>query len=147
MLRSPRVWLYAVALWLTLAGLTQLCLHAWAYGLEQGMTSYGEFAVQAMRQARTADPLQPSLWRVFRAYSVSTGLLLVSCGITAGLIAREQVGPALVTAYGLAGTLFWTVAFLAYALIDPVILPLVTAGVAVPLHGIAYLTASAAASG
>ena len=52
-----------------------------------------------------------------------------------GLIAAVSVG------LGVLGTVFWTAAFVPFAFVDPVILPIVIAAIAVPLHALAWLTA------
>ncbi len=43
----------------------------------------------------------------------------------------------------LLATVFWTLAFVPYAFVNPVIQPIVVALIAVPLHGIAFLSAMA----
>lgn len=101
--------------------------------------------MNAMKQAFSQDPLQPSMWRLFRSFSVSFGLMLVFAGGVDVLLAWTNAELRTMRTFALMGTLFWTLSFIPYAFIDPVVQPIVIAIVAVPLHGIAYLTASDAA--
>jgi hypothetical protein len=136
------VWLYAAGGWLILAGLAHTTAHVWNVVLENGMGGQREFAMNAMKQAFSTEPLQPSMWRTFRALSVSYGLLLVLAGGVDVALAVSEAGGRVVRAVTLLATVFWTVAFVPHAFVDPVAGPLVVALVAVPLHGIAFLTAS-----
>lgn len=142
MLRSPRVWLYAAGGWLILAGLAHAGTHVWTLVLENGMVGLREFAMNAMKQTQSGDPLSPSLWRVFRAYSVSFSLLLLFSGTVNLLLAAGGAPARTLRVMALFGTVFWTVAFIPFAFIDPVIQPIVVAIVAVPLHALVYITAS-----
>ena len=144
MLHNHRVWLFAAGLWLTLGGMIHLGLHLWHVVGEHAMVGYREFTMSAMRQALWPDPLQPTAWRVFRALSLSTGLLLVFAGVVDLLLAWTDAPPRVVRAVALAATVFWTLAFAPYAFVDPVALLLVVAAVSVPLHGLAWLTADQA---
>jgi len=141
-LNNPRAWLRIAGGWLLLTGLAHLAAHTWGFVLENGMVGLREFAMNAMQQARSLDPLTPSLWRQFRLFSVSFGLLLLFAGAVNFLIASKSTGIETIRNYGLFATVFWTAAFIPFAFIDPVIQAIVVAVVAVPLHGIAYLTAS-----
>lgn len=145
MLRNPRVWLYAAGGWLIVGGSAHLVLHIWSFVLENGMVGLRDFAMNAMKQAQSLEPLRPSLWRQFRMFSVSFSLLLFFGGIVNVLLARIDAPLRVIRAFALLGALFWTAAFVPYAFIDPVIQGIVVAAVAVPLHGIAYITAEAAA--
>lgn len=143
MLRNPRLWLYVAGGWLLVAGAAHIALHVWGLVLEHG---YGAglrgFAMNAMKQAQSPDPLRPSLWRQFRAFSAAFGLLLVFAGGADLVLAAIPTPLRVIRAFTLFATVFWTVAFVPFALIDPVIQPMTVAIVAVPLHAIAYLTAS-----
>ena len=146
MLRSPRLWLYVAGGWLLVGGLGQLGYHTWGLVLENDVSGgLREFAMQAMKQAQSPDPLRPSLWRVFRLYSVSLALLWLFAGIVDIAAAFGDVPHRVRTGISLIQTVFWTAAFVPFAFLDPVIQPLVVVGLAVPLHGIAYITAEAAA--
>lgn len=142
MLRSPRVWLYAAGGWLIVTGLAHLSAHVWTFVLENGMVGQRDFAMNAMRQALSTDPLQPSMWRLFKSFSVSFGLLLIFAGAVDVVLAWTGAAPRTLRAFALLGTVFWTLAFVPYAFLDPVLQPILVALVAVPLHGIAFLTAS-----
>jgi hypothetical protein len=141
LLRSPRVWLYAAGGWLILTGLAHMSAHVWVYVLEEGISGQHAFAVNAMKQAFSLDPLQPSMWRQFRVFSVSFGLLLLFTGLVDVALAWTNADPRTLRTVSLLATVFWTLAFIPYAFVDPVIQPIVVTIVAVPLHGIAYLTA------
>ena len=145
MFRNPRFWLAAAGGWLLLTGLAHTTAHVWSFVLENGMVGLREFAMNAMKQARSPDPLQPSLWRQFRMFSLSFSLLLLFTGGANILFARIRTSNETLRAFAFFGTVFWTVAFIPFAFFDPVIQAIVVAVVAVPLHGIAYLTASIAA--
>ena len=142
LLRSPRVWLGVAGGWLILAGVAHTGAHIWTFVLEQGMVGQREFAMNAMKQAFSLDPLQPSMWRLFRSFSVSFGLMLLFSGTVDVVLAWTNAEPRTMRTFALLGTLFWTLSFIPYAFIDPVIQPIVIVVVAVPLHGIAYLTAT-----
>ena len=142
LLRSPRVWLGVAGGWLILAGVAHTGSHIWTFVLEQGMVGQREFAMNAMKQAFSLDPLQPSMWSLFRSFSVSFGLLLLFSGTVDVVLAWTNAEPRTLRTFALLGTLFWTLSFIPYAFIDPVIQPIVIVVVAVPLHGIAYLTAT-----
>ena len=146
MLRSPRVWLFAAGGWLLLGGVVHLAWHVWAVLLENGVEGQRAFAIGAMRQAYLVEPLAPSLWRVFRMLSASFALWLLFAGSVNVALAWTGAEARTLRAIALLGTLFWTAAFVPYAFLDPVLGALVVAGVAVPLHGIAFLTASEEAS-
>jgi len=141
MFRSPRVWLYAAGGWLILAGLTHGGLHVWSFVLERGIDIQQEFAVTAMKQSFSPDPLRPSLWREMRMLSVSFGLFLVFAGFVPVSLAWIDAPGRTVRTIALFGTLFWTVTFGLYAFLDPVLGPLLIAACAVPLHALAWLTA------
>lgn len=142
------MWLYVAGGWLVLAALAQLGYHVWGIVLENDVAGgLREFAMNAMKQAQSPDPLRPSMWRVFRLYSVSTGLLWLFAG-TIDIVAAFATLPARVrTVLALIQTVFWTAVFVPFAFVDPVIQPLVVVALAVPLHGIAYLTGAAAEKG
>lgn len=142
-LRNPRVWLYAAGLWLVLGGLAHMGGHVYGIVLENGMIGQREFAMNAMKQAFSTDLLEPSLWTLFRAFSVSFGLLLLFSGLVAVLLAWTYAEARTIRAFALFGTVFWTFAFVPFAFVDPVIQPIVLSIVAVPLHALAYVTASA----
>src|SRR5690554_966140 len=144
MLRNPRVWAYAAGWWLIVAGLVQLASHVWGVHLEPAMLGQREFAMEAMKQAFGLEPLRPSLWRVHRMLGTSVGLLLVFAGLVPTVLAFSGAPGRVLASCALLGTVFWTVAFGYYAFVDPVILPLLAAGGAVPLHGILWLTATGA---
>ncbi len=143
MSRSPRFWLTLAGAWLIVAGLAHTAAHIWTFVLENGIGGLRAFAVSAMKQARSPDPLQPSLWRQFRLFSLSFGLLLIFAGAANILVARVGTSRETLRAFALLGTVFWTIAFIPFAFVDPVIQAIVVALVAVPLHSIAYLVASA----
>jgi hypothetical protein len=143
-LRSPRFWLGVAGVWLVAAGLAHLVFHIWAYVLGNGVGGMREFAVAAMKQAQSPNPLRPSLWQQFRLFSVSFGLLQVFAGSANLVLAGSRPSNASLRAFALFATMFWTLTFVPFAFIDPVIQGLVVAMVAVPLHAIAYLTATLA---
>ncbi len=145
MIRNPRFWLYTAGAWLIALGLAHMAAHTWTFVLENGIGGLREFAMNAMKQAHSTDPLAPSMWRLFRMLSVSFGLLLIFSGAANVVLAWTGAPPRTLRAFALFGTLFWTLAFIPFAFVDPVIQPLVAAIVAVPLHAIAYVTAAAAA--
>lgn len=142
MLRNPRVWAFAAGSWLVLMGLAQFGLHVWGVALEHAMVGQRAFAMEAMKQAFFLEPLQPSLWRRHRMLSVSLGLFYVFAGAVPCVLAWLRVEARVLSAMALFGTVFWTLTFVPYAFFDPVALPLVTAAIAVPLHGTAWLTAT-----
>lgn len=142
LLRSPRVWLYAAGGWLIVAGLAHGSHHVWTYALENGMIGLREFAMNAMKQADSFDPLRPSLWRQFRMFSASFSLLLILAGAVDVLLAALPAQASVLRAFALLGTIFWTVAFVPFAFPEPVLHGVAIAAVAVPLHAIAYVTAS-----
>lgn len=144
MLRNPRVWLYVAGGWLIVGALTHTATHVWTLVLEHGFGGLSELAMNAMKQARSPDPLRPSLWRQHRLFSVSLALLFFFSGSADVLLAAIRAPLRIVRAFTLFGTVFWTLAFVPFAFVDPVIQPLTIAAVAVPLHAIAHLTASMA---
>ena len=146
MLRNPRVWLYAAGCWLILTGLAHTAVHVWTLVMEEGMIGQTEFAMNAMKQAFSQEPLRPSMWRLYRVFSASFGLMLLFAGAADVLLAWTNAAPRTLKTFALFGTIFWTLAFIPYGFVDPVIQPIVIVTVAVPLHGIAYLTASETAS-
>ena len=124
-----------------LTGLAHTGAHAWTFVLENGLVGQREFAMNAMKQAYSLEPLQPSMWTLFRAFSVSFSLLLLFSG-SVGVVLTWIGSPAhVLRSYALLGTVFWTAAFIPYAFVDPVIQPIVIAAIAVPLHALAWLTA------
>ncbi|MDZ7778888.1 MAG: hypothetical protein U5R14_02985 [Gemmatimonadota bacterium] len=142
-LRNPRVWCYAAGGWLIVMGLVQLGLHLWGVVLENAMVGQRSFAMEAMKQAFFLEPLRPSFWRRYRMLSVSLALFFVFAGSVPVLLAWIRAESRTIAAVSLLGTVFWTLTFIPYAFFDPVALPLATAGVAVPLHGSAWLAATA----
>lgn len=143
MLRNPRFWLYVAGGWLVVAGLAHTAMHVWGFVMENGFGSgLRGFAMRAMKQAQSPDPLRPTLWRQLRVFSVSFGLLLFFAGAADLLLATISAPPRVLRAFTLFATAFWTLAFVPFAFVDPVIQPLTVAAVAVPLHGIAHLAAS-----
>ena len=141
MLRSPRVWLYAAGGWLFLIGLVHTGVHVWTFVLENGLVGQREFAMNAMKQASSLQPLRPTMWTMFRSFSVSFALLLLFSGSVGFVLTWIGSSPRVLRSYALLGTVFWTAAFIPFAFVDPVILPTVTAAIAVPLHALAWLTA------
>jgi hypothetical protein len=75
-------------------------------------------------------------------FSVSFSLLLVFGGALDVTFAFLRLPASTLRVLALVGTVFWTVAFVPFAFVDPVIQGIVVAAVAVPLHAIAYLTAT-----
>ena len=142
MIHNPRFWLTVAGLWLIAAGCAHTAMHVWTFVLENGIGGLREFAVNAMKQAQSPDPLMPSMWRQFRMYSASFGLLLFFAGSINLLFARPDIPRSFQANVALLGTVFWTIAFIPYAFVDPVIQSIVVAFIAVPLHAIAYLTAT-----
>lgn len=138
----PGFWLRLAGAWLLIAGVAHLGGHYWSLVLENGSVGLREFAMTAMRQVRSPDPLNPSMWRQFRLYSATLGLLLLFAGSVSLLLASRGTRVATMRRYALTATAFWTVYFLLCVFVNPVIQPLVIAAVAVPLHGAAYLTAT-----
>ena len=142
MLRNPRLWLAVAGGWLLLTGLAHTAAHVWAFVLENGIGGLRQFAMNAMKQARSPDPLTPSMWRQFRMFSVSFSLLLFFSGALDLLFALTDAPRRVLGNVALFGTVFWTIAFIPYAFVDPVIQSIVVASIAVPLHAIAYLAAT-----
>lgn len=142
MLRSPRVWLWAAGGWLVVAGLSHAAIHLWTFVLENGMVGLLDFAMNAAKQAQSPDLLRPSLWRQFRAFSASLAFLLLFAGGIDMVLAQTRAPAPVVRTLALFQTVFWTGAFGVFAFLDPVILPLLASVVAVPMHAIAYMTAS-----
>ena len=145
MLRSPRVWLYAAGGWLLLGTAAHATAHVWLFVLENEFYGLREFAMNAMKQAESPDPLRPSLWRQFRMFSVGFGLLMAFTGVADLILAGSSVENRTRRAFALMSTVFWTVAFGLFAFVEPVLQALLVSAVAVPLHGIAYVTAANAA--
>ncbi len=145
MLRNPRVWMYAAGLWLVLTGLAHATAHVWSFVLEHEMYGMREFAMNAMKQAQSTEPLRPSMWRQFRAMSMGFGLLLLFAGAVDILLARTDAPHRTVAAFALFATAFWTAAFGLFAFVEPVLQGVLVCVVAVPLHAIAYTTAEHAA--
>jgi hypothetical protein len=142
MLRNPRVWLYAAGGWLIVTGLAHSAAHVWTVVLEHGIIGQREFAMNAMKQALSNDPLRASMWRMFRSLNGSFGLMLMFAGAVDVVLAWTDAAPRTLRSVALLGTVFWTLSFVPYAFVDPILQTIVIAGVAVPLHGIAYLTAA-----
>lgn len=129
-----------------MGALGHLGWHVWGVVLEHD-TAAGlrEFAMNAMKQARSLDPLQPSMWRVHRLYSLSLALLWLLGALVDLVFTAIRAPRRVLASLALLQTLFWTLAFIPFAFVDPVIQPLIFVGGAVPLHGIAYLTLTAPA--
>lgn len=142
MLRSPRAWLWAAGGWLIVAGIAHAAIHLWTVVLENGMVGLLDFAMNAAKQAQTLELLRPSLWRQFRAFSASLAFLLLFSGGIDAVLAYTRAPARVIRAVALFQTVFWTGSFGVFALLDPVILPLLASLVAVPMHAIVYLTAS-----
>jgi hypothetical protein len=140
-LRNPRVWLVAAGGWLIVAGLAHATAHIWLFLLENELYGMREFAVDAMKQAESLDPLRPSLWTQFRLFSAGYGLLLFFTGVGNLLLWWTRVPAETLRVFTLLETVFWTFAFGLFAFLDPVLQPIVVAAVAVPLHAVAFLTA------
>ena len=68
--------------------------------------------MNAMKQAYSLDPLQPSMWTTFLAFSVSTSLLLLFSGAVGITLAWITSPPRILRGYALLGTVFWTAAFI-----------------------------------
>ena len=141
MLRNPRVWMYTAGSWLLLAALAHGIAHVWMFVLENGFYGMREFAMNAMKQGSSIDPLRPSMWRQFRMFSVGFGLLLVLAGAVDVLLARTSIPAPALRSLALFFTVFWTVAFGLFAFVEPVLQAILVCAVAVPLHAIAYVTA------
>jgi hypothetical protein len=114
--------------------------HVWYYVLENDLVGMRQFAVDAMKQAESLDPLHPSLWRQFRSFSLGFALLLYFSGIADLLLWWTRVPAPTLRVFTLLETVFWTLAFGLFVFVDPVIQPILVAGVAVPLHAIAFVT-------
>lgn len=143
MLRSPRMWLYVAGGWLVLGGLAHLGFHTWAFVLENRTAAgFWEFAMNAMKQATSPGLPRHSMWSLFRAYGIGLGLLWVFAGVVDLVLAFSDAAPRLVARLSFVQTAFWALAFLPLAFLDPVAVPLAIVAMAVPLHGIAYLTAT-----
>lgn len=141
--RNARVWLSIAGGWLLLGGAAHLTYHVWGVILENDSSGgLREFAMNAMKQAQSPDPLRPTMWRLYRTFSASLGLLFLLGGIMDLMLAAIDAPRRVLSATALTQTLFWTAAFIPFALIDPVIQPLAVVAIAVPLHGIAYITAA-----
>lgn len=141
--RSPRVWLYAAGSWLIVTAVAHSGGHVWTFVLENGLVGQREFAMNAMKQALSSDPLQPSMWRLLRMFSVSFSLFLIFGGAITVMLTWMAAPLRLLRSVALFCTVFWTVAFGLYVFVDPVIQPILIAGVAVPLYAIAWVTANA----
>ena len=140
MLRSPRAWLWVAGGWLILGGLSHLTWHVWGLVLEnETAAGLREFAMNAMKQAQSPDPLRPSMWSSYRLFSVSTGMLWILGGLLDVVFVTVDAPRRILGVLALVQTVFWTVAFAAYAFLDPLIQPLLVVAGAVPLHGIAYM--------
>jgi len=72
---------------------------------------------------------------------VSFSLLLLFAGSVNLLLATRRTSHSTQRDYALLATIFWTAAFVPFALIDPVIQAIAVTMVGVPLHAIAWLTA------
>lgn len=145
MLRNPRVWMYAAGLWLVLTALAHTTAHVWSFVLENEMYGMREFAMNAMKQAQSTEPLRPTMWGQFRAMSMGFGLLLLFAGLTDIVLAWSRAPHRTLAAFSLLATAFWTVAFGLFAFVEPVLQGILVCVVAVPLHAIAYTTAEQAA--
>lgn len=142
MLLKPAFWLRVAAGWLLLCGVAHLAGHYWSLVLENGSVGMREFAMTTMRQVRSPDPLNPSMWRQFRLYSATLGLLLLFSGTVNWMLSARGTQISTMRRYALTATVFWTAYCMLCVFMEPVIQPLVIAAVAVPLHGAAFLTAS-----
>jgi len=141
MLRKPRTWLFAAGFWLIAAGLAHLGSHVWTYVLGNGMDGQRDFAMRAMQQSFSLDLLRPSLWRTFLAMSVSMALLFLFAGSVTVLLSWIRPPVRVLSGYALFSTVFWTTAFSVWLFVDPVIQPVLAAGVVVPVFGLAWMTA------
>lgn len=137
------MWLYVAGGWLVVGGLAHLGYHTWAFVLEN-RTAAGlwEFAMNAMKQATSPDLLRPSMWSLFRIYGVGLGLLWLFAGTVDLVLAFSETPTRLLATLSFVQTAFWTLAFVPFGFMEPVAGPLAVVAIAVPLHGIAYLTAS-----
>ena len=146
MLRNPRVWMYAAGGWLLLAGVAHGTAHVWMFVLENEFYGLRDFAMNAMKQAESLDPLRPSMWRQFRMFSVGFGLLFGFAGVVDILLVWTGASSRTMRAFALFATAFWTVAFSLFAFVEPVLQAILVSAVAVPLHAIAYITAEQSSS-
>jgi hypothetical protein len=133
--------MYAAGIWLVLAGVAHTTAHVWSLVLENEMYGMREFAMNAMKQAQSTEPLRPTMWRHFRAMSMAFGLLLLFAGIADIVLAWTRAPDRTLAAFALVATAFWTVAFGLFAFVEPVLQGILVCVVAVPLHAIAYTTA------
>jgi len=65
----------------------------WTFVLENGLVGQREFAMNGMKQAYSLEPLQPTMWTMFRAFSVSVALLLLfsgSVGVVLAWLTADQ---------------------------------------------------------
>lgn len=137
------MWLYVAGGWLVVGGLAHLGYHTWAFVLENRTAAgFWEFAMNAMKQATSPDLLRPSMWSLFRIYGVGLGLLWLFAGTVDLVLAFSETPRRLLATLSFVQTAFWTLAFVPFGLMEPVAGPLAVVAIAVPLHGIAYLTAS-----
>lgn len=146
MLRDIRTWLRVAGGWLILAGLAQMGWHVWRLVFENGMIGLLEFAANAMQQARSLDPMRPTLWSQFRIFSVGLALLYLFAGAT-NLLVSSASDDRFLRRYALFATAFWTLAFVPFTLVDPIVQALVVAAIAVPLHGSAVLVSDGSSNG
>jgi len=136
--------MYVAGGWLVVAGAAHAAGHVWTFVLEHDIYGMREFAMNAMKQAQSPDPLHPSMWRQFRAFSVGFSLLFFFTGLTDLMLVWTRAPNRLLMRFALLGTTFWTVAFGLFVFVDPVVQAIIVSGIAVPLHAIAYWTASLA---
>ena len=104
--------------WLVLMGLVHSGVHVWMFVLENGLVGQREFAMKAMKQAYSLEPLQPTMWTTFRAFSVSFSLLLLFSGSVGVMLSWIGSSPRVLRSYALLGTVFWTAAFVPFVVVE-----------------------------
>jgi hypothetical protein len=137
--------MYAAGLWLVMSAVGHGTAHVWSFVLEHGMYGMREFAMNAMKQAPSAEPLRPTLWGQFRALSMGFGLLLLFAGGVDIMLAWTRAPHRTIASFSLFATAFWTAAFGLFAFVEPLLQGILVSMVAVPLHAIAYTTSEYAA--
>ena len=70
------------------------------------------------------------------------GLWALFASAVSFLLARSDASPRLLASFSLLSTVFWTLAFVAWVFVDPVLPPILAAAGVVPLYGLAWLTAN-----
>lgn len=141
-MRLGRFFFKIGAWWLLVAAAAHSVGHYLFY-IDESRFTPERLEVARRMQELVADPvLDGSLWRMLQVFSLSFGLFLLFAGVSSLVLLRGKPGGALLQRMAHFNAIFWGGAFVLIFLIYPMIEPLIIAGVAIILFGLARVSLS-----